>query len=137
MAQLSCQPFVQPLAKSHGQLERPLVRRQNQNIPRRIQYRRTNLTMFQVPLNLLAQGGLDAPVDVLGNVLPYVLAIHFHRSLPKKPLRAGAAVFKYGTNRFCSINRARCSRTFTTPTLSPNASAVSWPSISSKSLSVN
>src|ERR1700751_2397392 len=46
-------PGMQSLTKPQRQLKHPVIRGQNQNIPRRIQYRRTDLAMRQMLLHLL------------------------------------------------------------------------------------
>src|SRR5260370_17430314 len=128
---------MQSLAVPHRQFERPVVRSQNQNIPRGIQNRRADFAVFQVQFDFFTQLGIHSLVDVLRDVLPDVFAIQFHSALPKNPLRAGAVVFRNGTSRFCSIIRARCSRTFTAPGLIPSACAVSSMFCSSRSLKTN
>src|SRR5207253_2631273 len=70
LLQLLCQPLVQPLAVPHRQFKRAVVRRQNQNISRRIQYRRADFAVFQMPLDVLTQRGIDSVVDVFRDVLP-------------------------------------------------------------------
>src|SRR5437879_6091663 len=127
---------MQSFAVAHRQFERTVIRRQDQNISSRIQDSRTNLAVFQVPLDILAQLGVDASIDVFRNVFPHVFAVELHSALPNNPLRAGTAVLRKGTNCFWSRMRARCNRTFTTPGFSPSASAVSSMFSSSRSLSV-
>src|SRR6266403_5183376 len=79
---------MQSLAVPHRQLKRPIVRRQDQDIPRGIQYRRADFAVFQMPLDILTQLGFDRTVDVLRDVFPHVFAVKFHSALPKNPLRA-------------------------------------------------
>src|SRR5207249_12246627 len=98
--------------------------------------RRADFAVLQVALDVLAQLRVDTPVDVLRDVLPHVFALEFHNALPKNLLRAGAVVFRQGTRRFCSMIRARCSRTFTAPVVIPSACAVSSMFRSSRSLKV-
>src|SRR5213075_1101753 len=130
------QSLMQPLAVAHRQFERTVIRSQDQNISSRIQDRRTNFAVFQVPLDIFAHLGVDASVDIFRNAFPHVFAVELHRALPKNLLRAGTAVLRKGTNCFWSRMRARCNRTFTTPGFSPSASAVSSIFSSSRSLSV-
>ena len=85
---------MQPLAVSNWQFERPVIRCQDQDISRRIQDCRADFAVLQVAFDVLAQLRVDAPVDVLRDVLPNVFALEFHSALPKNPLRAGAVVFR-------------------------------------------
>src|SRR5208282_3459697 len=88
------QPIMQALAVSYRELKRPVIGGQNQNIPRGIENGRANLAMRKMLLNLLAHLRLNTAVNELRDVLPDMLAVHFHRSLPKNPLRSGTVVFK-------------------------------------------
>src|SRR5260370_90443 len=114
-----------------------VVRWPDQHIPRRTHARTADFAVFSVQLDFLTQLGILGVVDVLRDVFPNVFAIQFHSALPKNRLRAGAVVFRNGTSRFCSMIRARCSRTFTAPGLIPSACAVSSMFSSSRSLKVN
>src|SRR5271165_1793701 len=88
------QPIMQALAVSYRQLKRPVIGGQHQNIPRGIQNGGANFAVREMPLDLLTYLRLDAAVNELRDVLPDVLAVQFHRSLPRKPLRSGTVVFK-------------------------------------------
>ena len=113
---------MQPFAKAKRQLKHPLVRSKNQDIPRRIQDRRTDFAMLQVPLHLFQNIRWKGLVQIAGDVRPNMLALYRH----VHHLRLGAISFNCGARFFCNIMRARCNRTFTDPVVMPSAAAASF-----------
>src|SRR5260370_8820692 len=84
-------------------------------------------------LHLLKNLRGERAIEVAGDVLPNVLALYDHEN----HLRFGLTLFNCGTSFFCSIMRARCSRTFTDATDMPSASADCFTLTSSTSRSTN
>jgi len=63
------------------QFKRPVICRQDQDVPRRIQYRGADFAVFQMQLDIFPQFGIDSLVDVVRDVFPHVFAIQFHSAL--------------------------------------------------------
>src|ERR1700733_4974205 len=120
---------MQSLTKPKRQFKDALIRRQNKNIPRGVQNRRTDLTVLQMFLDLFQYVWCKCAIEIAGDVLPYMFALYNHGN----HLRFGFTCFNCGTNFFCSIIRARWSRTLTDAMLMPSDSADSFTLNSSMS----
>src|SRR5579863_5173872 len=124
---------MQPLTVASGKLEDAIVGNQDDYIAGRIEHRRADLAGFEMPVDLLPQLRVQIALDVSREILPNMLAVDSHARPPKRPLRLGANAFSRGASSFCSMARARCSRTFTAASLIPRTAAVSRISNSSMS----
>ena len=72
------QSRVKPIAEASGKLEHTLIGRQNQDIARGIENGRADLTIFQVPLHHFSGFRRKRIVEIIGDVVPNVLAIDSH-----------------------------------------------------------
>src|SRR5271165_6689285 len=119
---------VQALAVADGKLKRTVVGDQDENVPRRIQHGGAVTAVGKVFFDGLAQLGRDTAIDVIGNLIPDMPAIQNHDppALPRNKLNSPPClVASCGARIYCIIRRARKSRVFTTPWLTPSAAAVS------------
>lgn len=129
---LSREPRMQAIAESRGKLENPIVSSEYQNVPRGIQDGRADFTVLKVLLYQLFGLERQRIIEKFGDVVPDVLAFDYHGN----HLRfLEFAAFSLGASSFCSMIRARCSRTFTDEILMASAEDVS--SILSSSMSRN
>jgi hypothetical protein len=69
---------MQPIAESGGKLENPIVRRENQNIARRIQNCGANFAVLQMLLHQFLCHEGQRIVEEFGDVVPDVLAFNYH-----------------------------------------------------------
>src|ERR1700712_65996 len=121
---------MQSLTKSKRQCKDALIRRKDKNVPRGVQNRRADLTVLQMFLDPFQYFWSKCAIEIAGDMLPYMFALYNHGN----HLRFGFNCFNCGTNLFCNIIRARCSRTFTDAMLIPSDSADSFTLNSSMSL---
>src|SRR5713101_1959695 len=110
---------MEALAEAERKLKHSVVRGEDQNVSRRVENRRTDFAVLQMFLHLLKYLRREGAIEVTGDVLPNMLALYVHEN----HLRFGLTLFNCGTSFFCSIMRARCSRTLTDAIEMPSASA--------------
>src|SRR5215472_13829293 len=122
---------MQTLTEANGQFKNAVIGGQDDDIASRVQYRRADLAVIEVVLH--GPPGLFgySPIQIFGDVVPNMFAIYNHGSHLRFDFRV--AVFNWGARHFCSIIRARCSRTLTLGMLRFKARAVSWTFSSSTS----
>src|SRR6516164_6489880 len=119
---------MQALAIADGQCENPLVRDQIENVAGGIENGGAVTAIGQVLFDGGAQLRCDPAVNVIRNFLPNVFAVQHHDppalrlNIPSSPPRF---MFNRGASTFCSMSRARRTRVFTTPSLTPSMATVS------------
>lgn len=69
---------VEPIAESGGKLEHAIVRDQDHDVTRGVQYGRANLAGLKVVIDLSAQLGVNLAVNVVRDMLPNVFAVDPH-----------------------------------------------------------